>query len=104
MCGQPRTTRSHQGDPLRSPIRTNFRRVAVAPHQDDRKGSSLLEDGSAHQARGDEVLGLPQSWDGAGNPSLSPEVGAHGRSLAVALPGGVNAAALHLFFPSPTKS
>ncbi|HEX6552825.1 MAG TPA: hypothetical protein VF026_08705 [Ktedonobacteraceae bacterium] len=24
------------------PIRTNFRRVAVAPHQDDRKGSSIL--------------------------------------------------------------
>jgi len=29
--------------------------------------STLLYDGSAHQARGDEVLGLPQSWGGAGN-------------------------------------
>ena len=33
----------------------------------DRKGSPLLYDGSALHARGDEVLGLPQSWGGAGN-------------------------------------
>src|SRR5437763_17156660 len=38
--------------------RTNFRQVAVAPPQDDRKGSSLLYDESAHQACGDKVLGL----------------------------------------------
>ena len=52
--------------------RTNFRQVAVAPPQDDRKGSSLLYDESAHQARRDEVLGLPQFWGGTGNPSPSP--------------------------------
>jgi len=38
-------------------MRTNSRQVAVAPPQDDCKGSSLLYDESAHQARGDEVLG-----------------------------------------------
>ena len=46
--------------------------VAVTPPQDDRKGSSLLYDGSAQQAQGEEVLGLPQSWGGAGNLSPSP--------------------------------
>ena len=37
--------------------------------------STLLYDGSAHQARGES---LPQFWGGAGNPSFSPLVGAHG--------------------------
>ena len=40
----------------------------VAPLQDDRKGSSLLYDGSARQARG-------EFWGGEGNP----KVGEHGR-------------------------
>jgi len=56
-----------QSDRKGSPMRSNLSRLQRGPTQGWPQGSTLLYNGSACQGRGE---GLPQSWGGAGNPSL----------------------------------